>query len=336
MYFVKINSKNKFCFSKEIELMFAANGILSEDSNNSYYIKTYGEEFLSYIKKKYFFLYQLHKQQEYFCNGFFELLIDMELENLNLKAYEDKLLSMKKEDILYKFFAGEGNYEEYMKSVKNNDVMGMYEALNSPHNHISYLVFELFFTDFKRIISDFLSCVRELETKEFHQILEETINESLECEKIKKGLLQKEPLEYSEHLMGKTFRRRGPYEIYYFMPSVYLPFQCIRFMGKTQILAYSIVKKKMEVKDIAKILKVIGDETRLSILHILSEEGPLIGKEIANKLTIATSTLSHHMEQLGSIAVIHEEKIKNSKYYSINQNIMEELLEKLANELGAK
>lgn len=329
MNFVKINNKSRFYFSGEIELMFAAIGILNEDSNNPYYIKTYGEEFISYIKKKYFFLSQIHKQQPFFCNGYFELLIDTNLEHFTLTAYEEQLLGMDKEEIIYKFFGGEGDYEEYLNAAENHDITGMYEVLNKPYNGIPYLVFELFVTDYKRIMGDFFSCARELETKEFHQMLKETINIQSEQEKIQKGLLEKKPLEYSESLMGKTFRRRGPYEVYYFMPSVYLPFRCIRYMGKVQILVYSVVKKDMGVKDIAKILKVIGDETRLSILHILSEEGPLIGKEIAGKLGIATSTLSHHMEQLGSMGILHEEKIKNSKYYSVNKNIMEELLEKL-------
>jgi len=44
----------------------------------------------------------------------------------------------------------------------------------------------------------------------------------------------------------------------------------------------------------------------------------MFGKELSSKIGIGTSTVSHHLEQLRSIGLLHEEREKNVKYFSIN------------------
>lgn len=335
MYFININEKSTFFYSKEIESIYAAMSILSEETKNPYYEKTYDLEFVEHIKKKYYFLYSLHQQVKFLGLGIIELLLNSEIENFNLSDFERQLLEMDKATLLFYFWGGDGEIKDFELAVKNKSCIELYDSLTYIKKNVPYLVFEILFLQTERVIKELITCTKEFQTDNFENEIK-SIEPFLKAEeeKVRVGLLQKEPLEYSESLMGKTFKRRGPYKRFYFMPSIYSPYRCVRYMGEIQILFYSLNKSNLESKDIVKILKAISDETRFSILQLLSNEGPLIGKEIASRLSIATSTLSHHMEQLGSIGIIHEEKIKNSKYYSVNKLIRKELLDKLTEALG--
>lgn len=335
MYYVSINEKSTFFYSKDVELLFASIGTLSDITKNPCYSKTYDTDFVDQIKNKYYFLYSLHEQVKYFGLGLIELLLETKKDNFNLSEFERQLLTMDKASFLYYFWGGEGNRKDYEFAIKNESYVELYQSLKYISKSVPYLVFELLFLQSERVIKEIFACAKEFQTQAFEEMIESYAHCLVaEEEKVREGVNQKEPLEYSESIMGKTFGRRGPYKKFYFMPSVYLPYRSARYMGKDQILFYSLNKSKLEEKDIVKILKAISDETRFSILQLLSKEGPLIGKEIASRLSIATSTLSHHMEQLSGIGIIHEEKIKNSKFYSINNLIRQELLEKLTDALG--
>jgi len=81
-------------------------------------------------------------------------------------------------------------------------------------------------------------------------------------------------------------------------------------------------------------LKVLADATRFKIISLLGEKGALRGMDIADALGVAQSTISHHMEQLRKAGLLHEEQVKNSKFYSISRNDVRKLLERLAETLG--
>jgi DNA-binding transcriptional ArsR family regulator len=101
----------------------------------------------------------------------------------------------------------------------------------------------------------------------------------------------------------------------------------IRFFGKNQVLFYSIREPQQNQEKILKQLKAVGDDTRFKIIALLNEKEPLRGLDIAKELSMAPSTISHHMEQLKSCGLLNEEQDKSSKYYSINRNSAKELLE---------
>lgn len=336
MIFVDIKQDSTFIYSKEIELLFAVVGILGEVKNKEIYEEVYEKDFIHHIKRKYRYLYSLHQENPYFAIGVLELLSFSELKEFNLDGFEDYLLKIEKEFFIYHFLGQEGDIEEIKKAVNSqNEMVDLYNKLNYIKETFPYLVFEDLFLETERIIRDIFACANELRTEQFDKFMDSYSKLILlEEGKTREGLSELKPLEYSERIMGKTFGRRGPYQHFYFMPSVFIPYKSVRYMYTDQFLVYRLKEDRLESKDVVKILKVIADETRFSILEILSTNGPMIGKEIAAKLSIATSTLSHHMEQLRSIGIIHEERVKNSKYYSVNKKMRAELIDKFSQALG--
>ena len=57
------------------------------------------------------------------------------------------------------------------------------------------------------------------------------------------------------------------------------------------------------VSDLAMLLKVIADETRLRILGAIAEE-PLTGKDLAGRLDLTPATISHHMRKLVDAGIV--------------------------------
>lgn len=110
------------------------------------------------------------------------------------------------------------------------------------------------------------------------------------------GLSQLEPIDFADKIMGKTCYHRGPFETHTFLPSLLLPYRYIRLIGKSQILCYSIRQNKLDNETILVQLKTIADSTRLKIISLLNNKEPLRGLDIATELSLAPSTVSHHME----------------------------------------
>ena len=51
------------------------------------------------------------------------------------------------------------------------------------------------------------------------------------------------------------------------------------------------------------------------------------------RVSIATSTVSHHMEQMKESGLITEEPVKNSKFYGLSKQRAKELLDEIAKDL---
>ncbi|URZ18745.1 ArsR/SmtB family transcription factor [Clostridium felsineum] len=89
--------------------------------------------------------------------------------------------------------------------------------------------------------------------------------------------------------------------------------------------------KELNLKDsealasLLKILKAIGDETRLNILKLLNEK-PLYGKEIAQNLKLSNSTISYHLNSLIYNNFITENKVDNKIYYNFNSENMKKIV----------
>ena len=71
----------------------------------------------------------------------------------------------------------------------------------------------------------------------------------------------------------------------------------------------------------------VSDSARFRILMLMKEKGAIRGVDIAKELSLATSTVSHHLEQLKVSGLLHEEQVKSSKYFSINKNSIKDLSE---------
>lgn len=75
------------------------------------------------------------------------------------------------------------------------------------------------------------------------------------------------------------------------------------------------------IADLARLLKVIADETRLRILGAIAER-PLTGKELAARLSLKPPTISHHMRKLTDAGVVVAESDAQRQIYSLNTDLL--------------
>lgn len=75
------------------------------------------------------------------------------------------------------------------------------------------------------------------------------------------------------------------------------------------------------VVDLAHLLKVIADETRLRILGAISTE-PRTGKELAELLELTPPTISHHMRKLTDAGIVLAERDAQSQWYRLNADFL--------------
>ncbi len=133
---------------------------------------------------------------------------------------------------------------------------------------------------------------------------------------IKHELSQKAPLDVAQGLMGKTFKRISDYENYIFIPVCHAPFKCVRYFDHRTLIVFknlNELKPEMTAGQLAQFMKVLSDPTRLEILHAISKS-PSFGIELSERFKVSRPTVSHHLEQLNSIGLVHMEREKNTKY----------------------
>lgn len=334
MFYQELKKNSYYIFSDEIELMFAAINILDGEKGHNLSEKTYGRSKLNVLKNKYAFLMEVFGATG--CPyGIMEPLADYPVGKFNLDAYCDYLLRMDTASFLSVYFT---IYKEELVREAMEDEEA-FEKLYREYSKFlgSYLGCKTFFRESKKVILDFFSFIKELDTKDFHK-KNESVIEALEKEanQAKEELERLEPLEYSQKIMGKIFHNRGPYQEFYFSPSLFATHTKMRIFGKNQILFYSLRELEVNQERILKQLKAVGDDTRFKIIALLNEKEPLRGLDIAKELSMAPSTISHHMEQLKSCGLLNEEQDKSSKYYSISRNNAKELLEAMKKLLEGK
>lgn len=327
MFYQELKKESYYIYSSEIELMMAAIHILDGGKVHNISLQIYTKAKLDALKKKYAFLTEIFHAVE--CPyGMLELLTDYTLKDFNIDAYSNYLLSMDTAGFLSRYFNIFN--EELVRGAleKDEEFEKLYRTYSKSQG--SYLGYKMFFRESKRIICDFFAFTKELDTEDFHKEIVRVDHMLAEEEKMaKKELEHLEPLEYSQKLMGKTFHNRGPYQEFYFSPSLFIMHRMVRFFGKNQVLIYSVREPQENQEKLLKQLKAIGDETRFKILTLLNAKEPLRGLDIAKELSMAPSTISHHMEQLKSCGLLNEEQDRSSKYYSISRNNGKELLETL-------
>ncbi|MCG7339361.1 metalloregulator ArsR/SmtB family transcription factor [Staphylococcus sp. ACRSN] len=80
----------------------------------------------------------------------------------------------------------------------------------------------------------------------------------------------------------------------------------------------------MIYKDIAQILKVLADPSRLEILDLLSCE-ELCGHDLLGHFEFSQPTLSHHMKALLDSHLITMRKEGNKRIYRLNHGLMSDI-----------
>lgn len=248
------------------------------------------------------------------------LLINKEFNDI--EKYEAHVKSLENIEFFHCFFGGFIPKERFEKALENEQKLKeFYYEFNfccASFETLKYVCFQK-----ENFLDMIFSCIKEFNTIELDKVMadmdflyEDLFNTIIE------HLKDSTPLEASQKLMGKTFKNRGPYEDFIFIPTFFLPGKAVRFMGKDQILLYKILENGEETQNklrIQQCLKVLSDPTRFELLELLCENEPMFGKQIAEHLKLSTPTISHHLDQLRDIGFVNEERVKNSKYFSANK-----------------
>jgi DNA-binding transcriptional ArsR family regulator len=74
--------------------------------------------------------------------------------------------------------------------------------------------------------------------------------------------------------------------------------------------------------------KAISDERRRTILKILGKNDVSAG-EIASKFNISQPTVSNHLKILKEAGLIKEQKVRQSRIYSLNRTELRKLIERI-------
>jgi DNA-binding HxlR family transcriptional regulator len=84
------------------------------------------------------------------------------------------------------------------------------------------------------------------------------------------------------------------------------------------------MSKHVTTNDLARLLKVIADDTRLRILGLLAER-TLVGKEIATALDLSPPTVTHHMRKLVDAGIVAASRDAQMQRYSLNTDLLRDV-----------
>ncbi|HAN75619.1 MAG TPA: transcriptional regulator [Planktothrix sp. UBA8407] len=73
----------------------------------------------------------------------------------------------------------------------------------------------------------------------------------------------------------------------------------------------------------AKIFAALGDPTRLRIIEMLTQQKEMSGSEVASQVGISLALFCHHSKILAEAGLIRIRKDGQTKYNSINWNVLE-------------
>lgn len=73
------------------------------------------------------------------------------------------------------------------------------------------------------------------------------------------------------------------------------------------------------------VFKALADETRLNIIKLLSSR-PWYGHELAQKLGLSNSTVSHHLSMLTYSGLVRSDREENRLYYSVDMENIKKIL----------
>lgn len=338
----QMNDNCIFAFVPELEPVWGALSILSGETIHTFCTELYGAERITAWKRKYGFLFETFKVVDASIHAnLMDYLLEMSVEDFSLERLRDRLLALPAEEFVWRHFG-----MEYLGKHTSIDTlcraMTDDEALDEVYGWMaeyctSFLAFSAFVRQSKRFLTEFFSLASELCIPALTDAVEKQTDKIERLRQKVQAGAEGDLLELSQELMGKTFRNRGPYCEFVFLPSWMIPMRACRYFDtegepKRQILFLSL-QTSHNPEDTIKALRAIADPTRYQILTILAQEGPLRGLDIAKRVAIATSTVSHHMEQMKECGLVTEEPVKNSKYYGLSKQMARALLDEIAKAL---
>lgn len=343
MRFERLSDNCVFAFIPEFEPVWGAISLLSGETVHTLCTEIYGTEQIVAWKRKYNFLFEIYAViTKHFNVNMLDYLLEMPLENISLDSLQKTVLAESAVDFVWRqlsldYFCKDANKETIEKAMTDDAALD--EAYGWIADHCeSFLAFSAFVRQSRRFISEFFSLARDMQTPELEAALEKQASKIERMyQSVCRGAKTDDLLLFSQEMMGKTFRNRGPYSDFLFLPSYLIPLKACRFFdmdgdNKRQILFLTLRQISRDREDKVKVLKAIADPTRYQILTILAQEGPMRGMDIAKKVSVATSTISHHMEQMKDCGLVTEEPVKNAKYYGLSKQSVKALLDEIASD----
>ena len=75
----------------------------------------------------------------------------------------------------------------------------------------------------------------------------------------------------------------------------------------------------MNIQDASNLLKVLADESRLTIVKTILKNKKMIGNDLLEYVGCKQATLSHHMAELTESGLVIAKKDGNKVFYSVNK-----------------
>lgn len=106
--------------------------------------------------------------------------------------------------------------------------------------------------------------------------------------------------------------------------------------GARQPEGVDIDAPELDRADILVRLNAMADETRLSILKLVAEEGELRSQDIIQWLDLSQSAASRHLQQLTAAGFLEERRCSGAKCYQLNEQRLDSTLRAVANYLSGR
>ena len=340
----KLSDNCIFAFSPETEPLFGVYSLLAGEEVHHLCTDLYGEKQIAAWKKRYRFLFETFEAVKSLIPfTFFDILLDRFKEGFTAEGFRDYILSLPEDERVFRqaewgYLCG-ATQKDILRALKDD---GALDALYAKVEEKvpSFLGFTSFVRQSRRYYEEFFALAENLDTPLLRDTLKEH-EKQIDAfrEQVISNLDSNDGLECSQKLMGKTFHNKGPYEQFWFLPSLLLPFSSCRFFydngrkHNRQLLFCSIREPEKGREDTIAALKALSDETRYQILMFLAKQGPVNGQDIARKLKLAPSTVSHHMTELKERGLVTEEPVRTAKYYGISRKVIGTLLKTVESDL---
>lgn len=318
----------KVLYERELEYLFASVELLSPQNHNPKIKEIFNETFISEKEEAFPLLFEFYQGvSEDFSFQILAFILEYGIEKFSVNGYFEFLKSKSKAEFLSKFLREtEENVENFIKSERES--ISFYQRNKDVFKN--YFVVDLIIHRTDMFLETYYAFVKSLKIQLTEQYLH-NCNEVLDGwkNKLNYGLKNKDPLDFSEEIMGKKFYNRGPYKDFYFMPAFFLPVKCCRWFEEQQFLVLNISEENdyKQEEAVLEQLKTMSDKTRYKILMLLKKNESMSGVQIAASLKLAASTVSHHMTELKESGLVNEEPDGKMKYYSINNRAMKNFIE---------
>ena len=345
MRFENITPNSIYTLSPEVEPFFGALSLLDGEDFHKECSNIFGADKISDLKRRYRFLFETYDAvKDLSLWNISDIMLDIFDEDFSIDRYYKYTISIPDDERIFKIVEW-----SYFGKITQKDIASAItddKALDKLFSKVGesckgFLGLSTFIRQNRKFIDEFFSLAKALDTPSLKKAVKA---HKSDFENFKQSLIKDletdEPLTCSQELMGKTFHNRGPYEIFYFVPSLLLPRKAIRLFYENgtkhnkQILFCNILEAQNNMQDAVTALKSLSDETRYQILKVLSQKGPMKGQDIVKELGLAPSTISHHMTGLKESGLITEEPVKTSKYYGISRNRINDIFDLVKKDLN--